>query len=147
MKAFNVQPPKPVRTARNKPAIRYVIVEHSHPNGDLSHYTIRRLAGPGWECWGGRELGWMPLQLDYTGKRFKRYGSAQSTLRKCQEADRAALSAIGRRRHIEKMAPQLLESLRNLVDHADSFAWERYGGVPQFVDEARSLIRIADRGY
>ena len=140
MKARNLhlQPVKSVRTARNKPAVRYYL--HVFEIGDdrmptREAYAIRRVIDNRLECWCGRERGWEPLTLNCIGKVYSRHGDAYKTLRRLQGMDREALSADGRRRHLERLAPDLLKALRGVLDSAEG------------TDYARKILRIADRGY
>lgn len=137
-----IDPAQPVRPARNKRALRYYIHVGTLPDG-TERYSIARDVDLTRECWRGRELGWMPRTLECpVGKRYARYGDAYKTLRRLQEADRQALTAAGRRRHVEKMAPQLQEMLREVLSVAQGAAYNA-----ETIDRARILLRHADRGY
>jgi hypothetical protein len=142
-----VNPVKPVRSARNKPAVRYFIHVMERPTKQGENYGIRRRVSDQWECWRGREMGWMPLTLDHPGKRYSHYGHALRTMRALQERDREALSAAGRARQLASLAPELREALRSLVELGDAIAWERHSAPDESVERARVLLRIADRGY
>lgn len=151
MKAFNVQPAVPVRAARNRPNVRYWIVEHCPVPGapGKTTYSIRRCvsAKSGDENWKGGERGWVSTLHSYSGKMYARYGDALKTLRRLQELDRAALTVAGRKRHVEKMAPQLLESVREYVAYAEAIAREKRGQIPEAARIAQRLVFLADRGY
>lgn len=143
MASIEVQPARTIRAGGNGRGVRYWIHVFEKPDGS-EFYTLRRTHPHAaiFECWGGRELGWRPVTADYIGKRYSRYGDAYRTLRKLQEADRTLLSAAGRKRHLELLAPQLAESLRDVLGMAQGAPFDA-----TVVDRARILLRHVDRGY
>lgn len=137
-----INPVKSVRPRANAPALRYWI--HVFEKPDRSEfYTLRRTApfSAIHECWGGREQGWRPVTADYVGKRYTRYGDAYKTMRRLQEQDRVACTAEGKRRHLERLAPQMLAILEAISDPEEMPNWE------QWVQRAMDTVRIAKRGY
>lgn len=133
-----IQPRRAIRAKPGGPAIRYYLHTSKLPNKP-ARYTISRDIGEGRESWMGREQGWRTPHFDnprtLLGKTYAQRGHALRTLRKLQEADRAAFSEAGRRRHLESMAPQLLEALEAVLKSAEG------------VDYGRVVLGIAKRGY
>lgn len=141
-----INPVKSVRPRANAAALRYWIHVFERPDG-TEFYTLRRTAplSAAHECWGGRELGWCPVTAEYIGKRYTRYGDAYKTMRRLQEQDRVACTAEGKRRHLERLAPQLLATLEDTLGALKDAS---YACDPlQAAERAENLIRIAKRGY
>lgn len=137
-----INPVKSVRPRANAAALRYWIHVLERPDG-TEFYTLRRTApfSAIHECWGGRELGWCPVTAEYIGKRYKRYGDAYKTMRRLQEQDRVACTADGKRRHLERLAPQMLVILEAISNP------EEMPNLEQWVQRAMHTVRIAKRGY
>lgn len=141
---FPVQPAKTIRPRANAAAVRYWIHVFERPDG-TEFYTIRRTHPKSaiHECWAGRERGWVPVTADEIGKRYARYGAAHKTLRAQQERDRASFTAAGKRRHLERLAPRMLQLLESIVQGFD----EGSSSVLDDLERARATIAVAKRGY
>jgi hypothetical protein len=57
-------------------------------------------------------MGWMPDAATCIPKLYARYGDAYRTLRKLQAIDAEVMTSAGRRRRLERLAPEFLDALR-----------------------------------
>ena len=132
--------------SRGRKAYRYALLECLTPAGD--RWGIARYLSGSAEhyCWNGRRRGWNLLTGDNPPKFYARRGDALATLRKLQAEDREAMTAAGRRRKLERYAPELLEALRDTLGALDDaeamFPPIRY----EAAIKARHLLAILARG-
>ena len=138
-----IVPPAEQSKRRGRRAYRYGIVEHELLSG--SRFSIRRALPDSAisEVWKGREMGWVPNDAPQIPKLYSRYGDAHRTLRQLQERDREASTAAGRRRALERLAPELLDALRRVHDFLDANYDDR--DMPDILPRVRSAVSAADR--
>jgi hypothetical protein len=74
---------------------------------------------------------------------YTRRGDALATLRKLQAEDRAAMTAAGRRRKLERYAPELLDALRRVYEFLDTNYDD--SDMPDILPDVRSLLAILNR--
>jgi hypothetical protein len=146
-RARTVNPPRaivpPGGPSRGRKAYRYSIVEHDMLSG--TRYSIQRALPDAaiTQCWKGREMGWMPDAATCIPKLYARYGDAYRTLRKLQAIDTEVMTAAGRRRRLERMAPDMLEALRRVYDFLDANYDDR--DMPDILPLAREVVTDANR--
>ena len=135
-----IVPPAEQSKRRGRRAYRYTIVEHELFSG--SRFSIRRALPDSAisEVWKGREMGWVPNDAPQIPKLYTRYGDAYRTLRQLQDRDREVSTAAGRRRALERLAPELLDALRSI---AESYPTTEEGET--LAAMAREAVRNADR--
>jgi len=145
-----VNPPRaitpPGGPSRGRKAYRYSIVESlvCLPSGEtVRRFSIRRALPDAaiTQCWKGREMGWMPDTATTIPKLYAQYGHAYRTLRKLQGIDAEVMIAAGRRRRLERLAPELLDALRGVMQYTGG--WD--ADPPHPCGKARDVLARADR--
>ena len=135
MTSRTVNPPRaivpPGGPSRGRQAYRYSIHEHETQAG--TRWSIGRAHLKDYRHWSGRGRGWTRVDSADIPKLYSRYGGAYRALRKLQAEDAEVSTAAGRKRRLERMAPELLEALRAVLDRAEG------------VDMARATLARVDR--
>lgn len=128
-----------IRAARNAPAVQYFIVQDP---ADTDRCLLRRDLEGRQEYWTGVFYGWQEAGR-VPPKAYDGFGRAKLTLRLLQDRDREHMTAKSRAAFRAKMAPQIEEALRELMNYVGG--WD--APVTHPCGKAAALLRALDRGY